>query len=40
VEGIKFGSIIAITTIGLSLIFGTTGLINYQAVAAAAASHG
>jgi neutral amino acid transport system permease protein len=29
VEGIKFGSIIAITAIGLSLIFGTTGLINF-----------
>jgi neutral amino acid transport system permease protein len=29
VEGVKFGSIIAITAIGLSLIFGTTGLINF-----------
>jgi neutral amino acid transport system permease protein len=29
VEGIKFGSIIAITAVGLSLIFGTTGLINF-----------
>ncbi len=29
VEGIKFGAIIAITAIGLSLIFGTTGLINF-----------
>lgn len=27
--GIKFGAIIAITSIGLSLIFGTTGLINF-----------
>lgn len=29
VEGIKFGAIIAITAVGLSLIFGTTGLINF-----------
>jgi neutral amino acid transport system permease protein len=29
VDGVKFGSIIAITAIGLSLIFGTTGLINF-----------
>jgi neutral amino acid transport system permease protein len=29
VAGIKFGAIIAITAIGLSLIFGTTGLINF-----------
>ena len=29
VEGIKFGLIIAMTAIGLSLIFGTTGLINF-----------
>lgn len=29
VAGIKFGAIIAITSIGLSLIFGTTGLINF-----------
>ncbi len=29
VEGIKFGLIIAITSIGLSLIFGTTGLVNF-----------
>jgi len=29
VEGIKFGSIIAITAVGLSLIFATTGLINF-----------
>ncbi|MGH3344052.1 MAG: branched-chain amino acid ABC transporter permease [Carbonactinosporaceae bacterium] len=29
VEGVKFGVIIAITAIGLSLIFGTTGLINF-----------
>jgi len=29
VEGIKFGSIIAICAVGLSLIFGTTGLINF-----------
>lgn len=29
VVGIKFGAIIAITAIGLSLIFGTTGLINF-----------
>jgi neutral amino acid transport system permease protein len=29
VEGVKFGAIIAITAIGLSLIFGTTGLINF-----------
>jgi neutral amino acid transport system permease protein len=29
IEGIKFGSIIAITAVGLSLIFGTTGLINF-----------
>ncbi|WP_370325222.1 branched-chain amino acid ABC transporter permease [Euzebya sp.] len=28
-DGIKLGSIIAITAIGLSLIFGTTGLINF-----------
>ena len=27
--GIKFGAIIAITAIGLSLIFGTTNLINF-----------
>jgi branched-chain amino acid transport system permease protein len=29
VEGIKLGLIIAITSIGLSLIFGTTGLVNF-----------
>lgn len=29
VAGVKFGAIIAITSIGLSLIFGTTGLINF-----------
>ena len=29
VEGIKFGLIIAITSIGLSLIYGTTGLVNF-----------
>lgn len=29
VEGIKFGLIIAITSVGLSLIFGTTGLVNF-----------
>lgn len=29
VEGVKFGLIIAITAIGLSLIFGTTGLTNF-----------
>lgn len=29
VEGIKFGAIIAITSIGLSLIFGVTGLVNF-----------
>ncbi|WP_219415132.1 branched-chain amino acid ABC transporter permease [Pseudonocardia nigra] len=29
VAGIKFGAIIAITAIGLSLIFGATGLINF-----------
>jgi branched-chain amino acid transport system permease protein len=29
VDGIKFGLIIAITAIGLSLVFGTTGLINF-----------
>ena len=29
VAGIKFGAIIAITAIGLSLIFGTTNLINF-----------
>jgi branched-chain amino acid transport system permease protein len=29
VEGIKFGAIIAITAVGLSLVFGTTGLINF-----------
>jgi neutral amino acid transport system permease protein len=29
VEGIKYGAIIAITAVGLSLIFGTTGLINF-----------
>ncbi|MDP9022077.1 MAG: branched-chain amino acid ABC transporter permease [Actinomycetota bacterium] len=29
VDGIKFGLIIAITSVGLSLIFGTTGLINF-----------
>ena len=28
-DGVKFGLIIAITAIGLSLIFGTTGLINF-----------
>lgn len=28
-DGIKLGSIIAITAIGLSLIFGTTGLVNF-----------
>ncbi len=28
-EGIKFGLIIAITSVGLSLIFGTTGLVNF-----------
>lgn len=28
-DGIKLGSIIAITSIGLSLIFGTTGLVNF-----------
>lgn len=29
VDGVKFGAIIAITAVGLSLIFGTTGLINF-----------
>ncbi|CAN5142144.1 hypothetical protein BH18ACT4_BH18ACT4_02640 [soil metagenome] len=29
VEGVKFGLIIAITAVGLSLIFGTTGLTNF-----------
>ncbi|MCE0487581.1 branched-chain amino acid ABC transporter permease [Ornithinimicrobium sediminis] len=29
VEGIKFGAIIAITAVGLSLVFGTTKLINF-----------
>lgn len=29
VEGIKLGAIIAITSVGLSLVFGTTGLINF-----------
>jgi branched-chain amino acid transport system permease protein len=29
VEGLNFGLIIAITAIGLSLIFGTTGLVNF-----------
>ena len=29
VDGLKLGSIIAITAIGLSLIFGTTGLVNF-----------
>ncbi|WP_228386503.1 branched-chain amino acid ABC transporter permease [Ornithinicoccus halotolerans] len=29
VEGIKFGAIIAITSVGLSLVFGTTRLINF-----------
>jgi neutral amino acid transport system permease protein len=29
VEGLKLGLIIAITSIGLSLIFGTTGLVNF-----------
>jgi neutral amino acid transport system permease protein len=29
VNGLKFGLIIAITSIGLSLIFGTTGLVNF-----------
>lgn len=29
VEGIKYGAIIAITAVGLSLVFGTTGLINF-----------
>ncbi|HET6562091.1 MAG TPA: carboxypeptidase regulatory-like domain-containing protein [Marmoricola sp.] len=29
VEGIKFGAIIAITAVGLSLIFGTTRIINF-----------
>lgn len=29
IEGIKFGVIIAITTVGLSLVFGTTQLINF-----------
>lgn len=29
VEGIKFGLIIAMTAIGLSLVFGTTGLVNF-----------
>jgi neutral amino acid transport system permease protein len=30
IEGIRFGLIIAITAIGLSLIFGTTGLTNFS----------
>ncbi|HUH08891.1 MAG TPA: hypothetical protein VML96_13915 [Egibacteraceae bacterium] len=30
VEGVKFGLTIAITAIGLSLIFGTTGLVNFS----------
>jgi len=29
VEGLKIGSIIAITSVGLSLIFGVTGLVNF-----------
>src|SRR5690606_18581060 len=29
VEGIKFGLVIAMASIGLSLIFGTTGLVNF-----------
>lgn len=29
VEGVKFGAIIAITAVGLSLVFGTTKLINF-----------
>jgi branched-chain amino acid transport system permease protein len=29
VEGVAFGMVIAITAIGLSLIFGTTGLVNF-----------
>jgi branched-chain amino acid transport system permease protein len=29
VKGIKFGAILAMTAIGLSLVFGTTGLINF-----------
>lgn len=29
VEGLKLGAIIAITSVGLSLVFGTTGLINF-----------
>jgi branched-chain amino acid transport system permease protein len=29
VNGVKFGLIIAITSVGLSLIFGTTGLVNF-----------
>ncbi len=29
VEGVTFGMVIAITAIGLSLIFGTTGLVNF-----------
>ncbi len=29
IEGLRFGLIIAITAIGLSLIFGTTGLVNF-----------
>jgi neutral amino acid transport system permease protein len=29
VSGVKYGTIIAITAIGLSLVFGTTGLINF-----------
>jgi neutral amino acid transport system permease protein len=29
VEGLKLGLIIAVTSIGLSLIFGTTGLVNF-----------
>jgi neutral amino acid transport system permease protein len=29
VDGIKFGLVIAMTAIGLSLIFGTTGLVNF-----------
>ena len=29
VEGIQFGAILAMTAVGLSLVFGTTGLINF-----------
>jgi branched-chain amino acid transport system permease protein len=29
VKGIKFGAILAMTAVGLSLVFGTTGLINF-----------